>query len=91
MVIMPTDKHEIKRNIGDLLAVIISGYDDISPKVVNATIHLISPVLCDIFNKSFLQGRFPNTLKLATVVAIYKSANRTLLANYRPISVLSVF
>ena len=91
MFIMPTDEFEIKRMTGNVLSTKSSGHDDISPKVVKSTIDLISPVLCDIFNKSFLQGRFPNKLKLVRVVPIYKSDNRTLLTNYRPISVLPVF
>ena len=55
---MPSDEHEIKRITGDLISTKSLGYDDILPKVVKATTDLISPVLCDIFNKSFLQGRF---------------------------------
>ena len=45
----------------------------------------------DICNKSFPQGRFPNKLKLARVVPIYKSDNGTSLTNNRPISVPPVF
>ena len=56
---MPTDEHEIKRIAGELLSTKCPGYDHISPKVVKATIDLICPVMCDIFNKSFLQSRFP--------------------------------
>ena len=41
MFIMPTDEHEIKRITGDLLSTKSPGYDDISPKVVKATIDLI--------------------------------------------------
>ena len=69
MFIMPTDEFEIKRITGNLISRPIksSGHDDISPKVYKSTIDLISPVLCDIFNKSFLQGRFPNKLKLAAI------------------------
>ena len=57
MFIMPTDELEIKRITGDLLSTKSPSHDDILPKVVKSTIDLISPVLCDIFNKSFLQGR----------------------------------
>ena len=88
---MSTDAHKIKRSTGDLLFTKRPGHDDISPKVVISTIDLISPVLCDIFNKSFLQGRLYNKLNLARVFPIYKSETSTLLTNYCPISVLSVF
>ena len=88
---MPTDEHEIKRITGGLLSTKSPGHDDISPKAVKSTIDLISPVLCDIFSKSFIHDRFLNQLKLVRVVSSYKSDNRTLLTNNRPISVLPVF
>ena len=83
---MLTDKLEIKRITGDLLSTNSPGHD-ITEK---STVDLISAVLFDIFNIIF-QGRFPDKLKLARVVLIYKSDNRTSLTNYRPISVLPVF
>ena len=43
MFIMPTEEHEIKPIVGDLSS--SPGYDDISPKIVKATIDLILPVL----------------------------------------------
>ena len=42
---MPTDEHEIKRITGDILSTKSPGYDYISPKVVAATINLMSPAL----------------------------------------------
>ena len=51
MFIMPTYEHEIKRITGGLLSIKSPGHDDISPKAVKSTTDLISPVLCDIFNK----------------------------------------
>ena len=49
---------------------------------------IIAPLLCDIFSSSVREGTFPNALKLARVVPIFKSKNRKLVSNYRPISVL---
>ena len=77
MFMTPTDEHEIERVSGDLLFTQCPSYDDISLKVVKATIDLISPLLCDIFIKSFLQDRFPNKLRLARVVPIDKCDNGT--------------
>ena len=39
----------------------------------------------------FNDGIFPNVLKIAKVIPIFKSGNVQLCSNYRPISVLSVF
>ena len=51
MFIMNTDEHEIKQIARDLLSTKYPSYDDISAKVVKATIDLIFSVLCDILNK----------------------------------------
>ena len=44
-----------------------------------------------LINKYFLDGIFPDELKLAKVIPIYKSRSTMELSNYRPISVLNVF
>ena len=67
------------------------GYDHISPKVIKAVIDSIHLPLCDSFNKSLQTGCFPHNLKIAKVVSIYKGNDKTLVNNYRPISVLPVF
>ena len=44
-----------------------------------------------IFNKSFREGCFPEILKTAKVIPIYKVDDAVNPNNYRPISLLSVF
>ena len=44
-----------------------------------------------MFNLSFVSGCFPDSLKLAKVIPLYKSENKKPVTNYRPISVLPVF
>ena len=51
----------------------------------------ISSTLSSIINTSFLQGVFPDELKLAKVIPIHKTGKKTNVSNYRPISLLSVF
>ena len=48
----------------------------------------ISHPLSVLINKSFSTGTVPNLLKLAKVIPVYKSKDKQLLNNYRPISLL---
>ena len=47
--------------------------------------------MADIINKSFTQGVFPEQMKVAKVVPIYKEGTKTDVGNYRPISLLTTF
>ena len=44
-----------------------------------------------VINKSFETDKFPNLLKLAKIIPIFKSGDKTMVSNYHPISVLPVF
>ena len=48
----------------------------------------VSLPLCRIFNQSIFKGRFPDSMKLAEVVPLYKSKEMDIVLNYRPISLL---
>ena len=50
--------------------------------------HIIAPIICDIFNSSVAEGQFPSCLKVARITPLYKSKNKQLKSNYRPISLL---
>jgi len=43
-----------------------------------------------LINASFNKGIFPDALKIAKVVPIFKSDDKSVLSNYRSVSVLSV-
>jgi len=51
----------------------------------------VSSVLADIFNLSLTQGVFPDQLKIAKVIPIFKAGDKLKVSNYRPISILSPF
>ena len=56
--------------------------------VYKAIAHIISPAIASLINSSFREGRFPDILKLARVVPLFKSGQTELCSNYRPISTL---
>ena len=52
--------------------------------------HVIKGPLCVIFNKSSKSGVFPDLMKMAKVLPLFKANDSKLLGNYRPISLLPV-
>ena len=65
-----------------------TGIHNIPIKVLKHSIHLIAPILMDIFNLSISTKIFPDDLKVLKVVPVYKSGERENLNNYGPIAVL---
>ena len=62
--------------------------NNISPKLLKALSSSFSNVLFYLFNSCMLSGVFPDELKIAKVIPLYKSGSSNLMSNYRPISIL---
>ena len=67
------------------------GMDDIDPCIAGPNVDSIAIPLAEIINCSFNTGIFPEALKIAKVIPIYKKGERDNLTNYRPISILPYF
>jgi hypothetical protein len=65
-----------------------SGHDGISNKILKKIKLEISPKLEYLFKKSLQTGIFPDSLKIARVMPLYKKGSMTDITNYRPISLL---
>ncbi len=66
-----------------------SGPDKISHKLLKLTSDSICKPLCILFNISISNNHFPSNWKLAHVMPIYKKGEKSVMSNYRPISLIS--
>ena len=87
--LIPTDIWEIKHIVSKLPAKKSSGHDNISNILLKEIVDSIAPALSNVFNKSMAVGEFPNIMKLAEIVPLYKGKKHYLEMNYRPISLLT--
>uniref|UniRef100_A0A672FN99 Reverse transcriptase domain-containing protein n=1 Tax=Salarias fasciatus TaxID=181472 RepID=A0A672FN99_SALFA len=65
--------------------------NDIDMILVKNVIECISKPLTYICNLSFQTGTFPNQMKVAKVIPVYKAGDKHDFTNYRPVSLLSQF
>ena len=64
------------------------GYDGISTKLLKTCKLEICKSVTLIINQTLSTGIFPDSLKVAKVIPLYKKGNKSLFDNYRPISIL---
>ena len=84
----PCIQNEVEALIKSLPYKTSSGHDNISNVLLKKISNNIKYPLSIIFNKSMLQGKFPESMKLADVSPLYKSKDQNECTNYRPISLL---
>lgn len=66
-------------------------FNDIDMSLVKLVIEGISKPLTHICNLSFKTGAFPNQMKIAKVIPLYKNGSKHHFTNYRPVSLLPQF
>ena len=67
-----------------------SGPDLIPIRILREAAHQIAPILQVIFTQSYNTGTLPADWLSANIVAIFKKGNRSIPANYRPVSLTCV-
>jgi hypothetical protein len=68
-----------------------AGLDGIHSKVVKNSYTLYLSPLVHVVNLSITQGFFPDSMKVAKVIPLYKSGDVMSISNYRPVSILPLF
>ena len=76
--------HEININKG-------VGIDEIPPKLLKWGEEIFIPIITHIFNKCLSTGIYPDDLKLARVIPVFKGGSKNAVTTYRPISILTQF
>lgn len=89
IVLLPTDRHEVKKTILSLKNGKSPGIDEIRAETLKIIANQITEPLTYLINTSFTEGSFPDTLKKALVKPLFKNGDKLQMSNYRPISILS--
>ena len=84
----PVTTIEISRILDKLLPKNSCGVDNINNKLLKELKSQLLVPLEQIFNRSLEEGIFPERMKTAKVIPLYKGNGRDLASNYRPISLL---
>jgi hypothetical protein len=89
-ILYETNEEEVLKTINDLKTTKSVGHDNIPTELLKNCADLILTPLTQLINQSLTEGIFPNKLKIAKIIPIFKSGDRTSLSNYRPIALLPV-
>src|SRR5690606_38834131 len=85
----PITETEVALQVKQLGNKLTAGHDGITCSIIKRYSEIFVPVLCQLFNKCIISNCFPDCLKRAIVVPIFKSGCENEFGNYRPISILS--
>ena len=86
----PTNEAELGKEIGKLTTN-KSVLDTFNLNIIKSVKDQLIPGLVIVFNKSIHEGIFPDILKIAKIIPIFKKNEDYVVGNYRPISLLSIF
>ena len=87
--LFPTTENEVISTINSLNTNSAPGPDDLDNCLLKIINKYIALPLVHIFNLSFNVGYFPDDLKLSHIIPLLKNGDKSVLTNYRPISLTS--
>ena len=91
MFLVPVDENEIlniTRALKNITSNDTEGFNTMmTKKIMDYTVTPLT-ILC---NWSLTSGVFPDKLKIAKIIPLFKSGDKHLLTNYRPVSILPQF
>ena len=91
LILNPTNISELNQICNSFKSGKSPGYDNVSMDIIKSTFDLISQPLANVINLSLIKGVFPDELKIAKLIPVFKAGDSQYFTNYRPISLLSNF
>ena len=82
---------EINNIIQNIKSKSSTGFDNISTQLMKNSMESIALPMAEMFNYMIRSSIFPDDLKFAKVIPLYKSGDSSLFTNYRHISLLPAF
>ena len=86
----PITVYEVYHYLINLKQTATRGLDGIDAKILKLSAPVITDTLTYIYNRCLDNKCFPNNLKQAKIIPIYKAGDKSEPSNYRPISILPV-
>ena len=84
----PISKSDIDKEVQLINPKKASTSDSILPKILKINSEVLADTLHNLFNDMLKTGNFPDNLKLADIIPVFKKKNPLHKVNYRPVSVL---
>ena len=91
MFIGGVTEYDVMKVVNNLKKKVSKDCNDIDMTIIKTIIDEIVTPFTYICNQSFLSGTFPNKMKLAKVIPLYKTGKQNAFTNYRPVSLLPQF
>lgn len=91
MFFFPVNQGDVHRVIETLPNKRTTGFDEVPIYLLKNCNKPLLRTLAELMNISVRQGKFPEQLKMANIIPIFKKGDKQALENYRPISITSCF
>ena len=91
MFLQPTNMEEVFKTINSCSNKVSTDSEDLSMNIVKQIVKEVVEPFTHICNLSFIHGKFPENMKIAKVIPLYKGGSKNVYTNYRPVSLLSQF
>ena len=91
MFLTATTEEETSKIVNQFDSKISTDSSNIGMIVVKKVFGAICKPFTNICNQSFVTGVFPDKMKTAKVIPLFKSNEKNMFTNYRPVSLLSQF